>query len=116
MTTSELPALYSTNRHADFLRSVDLSKDVADEHWSGVLDSMEVEKGGAEICFNYTNPLVRRLTELDSRKTLRLAIEMLYAQALLLGHQSLRSTEMELLNRGLTGLIELAVTENEASP
>ncbi len=43
-------------------------------------------------------------------------VEMLYAQALLLGHQPLRSTEMELLNRGLTGLIELAVTENEASP
>ncbi len=72
-------------------------------------------EGGAEICFNYQNALVRRLTEIGDRNTVKLAVEMLYAQALLLSHQPLRSAELALLTRGLSGLIELAVTEKEAS-
>jgi ABC-type Co2+ transport system permease subunit len=44
---------------------------------------------------------------------LRRSVEMLYVQALLLGHQPLNAKEMNLLNEGLLALIELGLTNGD---
>ena len=41
------------------------------------------------------------------------AIEMLYVQALLLGHFPLRSEELKLMGDGLLGLIEMVIEGRE---
>ena len=101
------------------MRSVDQTKDMANDLWSGVLDSIsesQVSIANAQLCLNYHNPLVRRLAGLKDRELLRRALETLYVQALLLGHYPLKAAEMKLLSTGLLGLIELAVdTEQEDS-
>jgi molecular chaperone HtpG len=113
---AELPALYSTNSDAGFLRSVEQSKEVADALWSSVLGNLT---GGrerevyAQLCFNYNNPLVRRLAALTNRALLQRSVQMLYVQALLLGHHPLNAREMALLNDGLLGLIEWGVQAEE---
>jgi molecular chaperone HtpG len=40
---------------------------------------------------------------------LRLSVQVLYVQALLLGHRTLNAKEMRLLNEGLMGLLEWGV-------
>lgn len=108
----ELPTLYTTNEEANFLRSVDQSKDVADDMWGGVLDNISEEAGyGAysELCLNFDNPLVRRLADVQNRNVVRRAIELMYVQALLMGHFPLRAREMQVLNNGLLELIDWAV-------
>ena len=61
------------------------------------------------MCLNYRNRLIRRLAELKDTKLVRKAIEMLYVQALLLGHYPLRAEELKLMGDGLLGLIELVI-------
>jgi molecular chaperone HtpG len=106
----ELPALYSRSEGEGFRRSVEQTKEVASSGlWSGVLDglaSREASASGAKICFNYHNPLVRKLARAEDPTLLALSIKLLYVQALLLGHHPLVPREMALLNEGLLGIIE----------
>ncbi|HUG93874.1 MAG TPA: HSP90 family protein, partial [Planctomycetaceae bacterium] len=107
-----LPTLYTTNDAALFLRSIEQSKEAAGELWSGVLDSIAQAPAAdafARLCLNYRNPLIRRLARVEDRRLLRRAVEMLYVQALLLGHYPLKAKEMELLTSGLLGLIEHSI-------
>lgn len=53
--------------------------------------------------------LVMKLAGLKDRARLRLAVEMLYLQALMMGHHPLRAKELDALNRSMTGLIELGL-------
>ncbi len=113
---NELPALYSIGHDATFFRSVEQSKEVADPLWSGILDNLTSrhEKDVyAQLCFNFNNPLVQRLAKLKNRGLMQRSVQMLYVQALLLGHHPLSGREMKLLNEGLLGLIEWGVGGKE---
>jgi molecular chaperone HtpG len=111
----ELPTLYSTNPDADFLRSAEQSREIADALWSSMLDNLTRNAGDlyAQLCFNFHNPLVRKIVRLKDRTLLQRTIQMLYVQALLLGHHPLNAREMKLLNEGLIGLIEWGVDAQE---
>lgn len=105
----ELPALYAQNEDSAMLRSIEQSRDKADELFDSILDSFSqefTENSYSELCFNYTNPLIRQLVATSDRELLRRLIELLYVQTLLLGHHPLGSREMQVLNSGLIGLIE----------
>lgn len=113
---ADLPTLYTTNEAANFLRSIDQTKDVSDDLWSGVLDRIaEAPASGAaaQLCFNYSNPLIRQLAQVEDRTLTQRTVEMLYVQALLLGHIPLKSRETRLLSDGLLGLIQYVI---EAHP
>ena len=115
----ELPALFSTSKDGRFFRSLEQSKEVADPLWGGVLDQLgkrdKRPTAHSQLCFNFENPLVHRLTSLKNKPLLRRSVEMLYVQSLLLGHQPLNAKEMSLLNEGLLALIEIGVTAGESS-
>jgi molecular chaperone HtpG len=108
----ELPALYNASSEANFLRSVEQAREVSGALWSGVLGNLA---GGAHaealasLCFNYDNPLVYKLSRMRDETLLRLSIQMLYVQSLLLSHRPLNAKEMALLNGGLLGLLEWGV-------
>jgi molecular chaperone HtpG len=118
----ELPALYSTGSEGRFLRAREQSREIADPLWSGVLDNLgrrgNTSGPHAQLCFNFTNPLVRRLVGLRDRQMLQRSIQMLYVQALLLGHHPLTAREMKLLNEGLLDFIDwgVAVQERQEEP
>ena len=109
----ELPALYTTSGEGRFFRSLEQSKEVSTPLWSGVLDNIAKKDKGqasyADLCFNFDNPLVRRLSTVRDRSVLMRSIQMLYLQSLLLGHHPLSGKEMTLLNDGLLALIEWGV-------
>lgn len=105
----ELPALYNVSAEVQFKRSIETTKEVADSFWSSVLDDVEAGLGDdafAQLCFNYRNPVVYKITRMRDKTLLRLSIQMLYVQAILLSHRPLNSKEMALLNEGLLGFIE----------
>lgn len=108
----DIPALYSTDESGNFRRSLHQTQEIASPHFSSLLGSLDVSSGNepyAQLCFNYNNPLVVKLAYLKELPVLKLAIEILYVQALLLGHHPLTSQEMQLLNSGLLSAIELAI-------
>jgi len=105
----ELPALYNATSEAKFKRSIEMTRQVTDTFWSGVLDEMEAGLEGetfASLCFNYRNPVVHKLARLRDKKLLRLSIQMLYVQAILLSHRPLNSKEMSVLNEGLLSFVD----------
>lgn len=113
----DLPALFSAGAEARFLRSVEQSKETADDLFQGVLESLQAGRGKmpqTELVFNYHNSLVLRLTGVKSRAVLRRAVEVLYVQGLLLAHQPLTSRELAVLTNGLTGLLDALLGPDEA--
>lgn len=109
----ELPAMYTTDREGQFMRSLEQSKEIADSLWSSVLDNISKRErhnpAHSQLCFNFHNSLVKRLLGVRDRAAIVRAVQMLYVQALLLGHHPLSAKEMALLNDGLLGLIEAGI-------
>jgi molecular chaperone HtpG len=104
---AEVPTLYSSDAEGVFRRDAERAREESDDLYAGVLDGVMAAAGGepAQLCFNLHNPVVRRLAAVADREVLKLSVEMLYVQALLLGHHPLNAQEMALLNQGLLGLI-----------
>lgn len=105
----ELPALHVAGGDVAFKRSIESTKEVTDAFWTSLLDETEaslVENSLAQLCFNYRNPVVHKIILMKDRDLLRLSIQMLYVQAILLSHRPLNSKETSLLNEGLLRFIE----------
>ncbi|MGE0607440.1 MAG: HSP90 family protein, partial [Pirellulales bacterium] len=108
----QLPALYTVNDSALFMRSAEQSQELADDLWSGVLDDLMAQRAStaaAQLCLNYLCPLVRKLVKVRDRELASRAIEVLYVQALLMGHYPVRPKELAALNQGLWSLIEFGI-------
>ena len=111
-----LPVLYTANDDATFLRSIEQTREKTDELWSDMLSglsSVPATSSYSQLCFNFNNDLVRKLAGINDRELIRRSVEMLYAQALLLGHYPLKTAELRLMSDGLRGLIEYSVRASE---
>jgi molecular chaperone HtpG len=104
----DLPALYTASEEASFRRSIDKTREVTDSFWSSILDNLEEgmkDAADGRLCFNYRNPVINKVCRMQDEELLRFSIQVLYVQALLLGHRPLNSKEMKLFNEGLMGLV-----------
>jgi molecular chaperone HtpG len=106
-----LPALYLVDRDATFQRHLRDTRDIVDDEWAGVLAAFEKSAAQTrpQLVVNHRSALVRRIASLGDPKLIELAVEGLYAQALLLGHHPLRPADTALLNRSFLGLLDRAV-------
>lgn len=105
---ADLPALYTASEDADFRRTIEMTKEVTDKFWSSVLDRLDEDLTGdadGRLCFNYSNAVIHKISRMQDETLLRLSIQVLYAQSLMLGHRPLNAKEMRLLNDGLLGLV-----------
>ncbi|MFD2168799.1 HSP90 family protein [Tumebacillus lipolyticus] len=109
----ELPALYSTSEEATFMRSVERTQEQTNPLFASILESLSQAFGmqtpHGQLCFNYHNPVIAKLVRSDNTALQGKAVEMIYVQALLMGHHPLNQQEMRLLNNGLLHLIELGM-------
>jgi molecular chaperone HtpG len=106
-----LPALYLVNSSAAFAAELRATRDRVDDVWADVLDALAKtdEADRPQLVLNYRNPLVRRISELADEDLVRLSVEALYGQALLLGHHPIRPADAALLNSSFLGLLNKAV-------
>ena len=114
---SSLAAMFVANEDAAFLRSIEQTQEVANDLWSGLLDT--VAEGTrcaahAELCLNFRCELIRELSAVTNRELLRRAIEIIYVQSLLLGHYPLKEGELNLLNGGLLSLLHQGAASGDA--
>ena len=110
---ADLPALYTIGQAARFQRDVQRAKDVANDLWAGVLNGIGPGRSSAEqsrLCLNWKNPVIRKLFAIKDAGVLRRAVELLYVQSLLQGHYPLDANERRVLSDGLTGLIDMAIS------
>jgi molecular chaperone HtpG len=114
----EVPTLYGDVDDGAFRRDVERAREGTDELYASMLEGALTgapEEERPQLCFNLRNPVVRRLARVRDAARLKLSVEMLYVQALLLGHRPLNAREMTLLNQGLLGLIAARLDDDEGT-
>lgn len=106
-----LPALYLVTRSAAFHGELTATRERVDDLWAGVLDAIAASgpPDRPQLVLNHRNALVRRVTALGDQALIRLAVEALYGQALLLGYHPIRPADAALLNSSFLGLLSRAV-------
>lgn len=106
---AELPAIYLVDEQANFRRSVEQTKQVVDDLWASVLGNIDLpsaENDYSQLCFNYANPLIAKISRKKNENLQKLAVKILYTQALLLSHRPLDTGEMKMLNESLLELLD----------
>jgi molecular chaperone HtpG len=104
-------ALYLVDRELRHRAELRATRKVADDLWADVLGVFDSDIGPdrPQLVLNHRSPLLRRVAALPDPRLAVMAVEALYAQALLLGHHPLRPADTALLNRSFAGLLEWAV-------
>lgn len=113
----DIPVLYNLTTGGRFLRDLENTQDRSNPLFAELLG--ELKKGSsrnpvkAYLYFNYANPLIQKLAQQARSRVMPRVIEVLYVQALLLGHFPLSQVELHLLNTGLLHLIEYGIGLSE---
>jgi len=110
---ASLPALYLIDREARHAAELRATREMVDDLWADVLSAFEDQTAATrpQLVLNHRNPLTRRIMGLTDTRLVKLAVEALYGQALLLGHHPLRPADTALLNRSFLGLLDWATHE-----
>ncbi|BCJ57535.1 HSP90 family protein [Micromonospora endophytica] len=107
---ASLPALYLLDDETGLAVDLRAGQAQADELWSSILGSFTAGRDDRpQLVFNHRNPLVRQAIAAGDEELTRLAVEGLYVQALLLGHQPLRPADTAALNQSFLGLLARAM-------
>lgn len=104
-----IPAFFALGLDAEFHRQLDRTKSRASGLWNEVLDAMapRIEAvAPPRLCLNVQSPLVQRIASLEDAALQRIAVEMLYVQALLSGQYALTGGELSALFDGMGTLLE----------
>lgn len=108
-----MPALHLDDREAAHERERRAEITQADDLWASIIAGFTPETAArARLVLNHRNPLIRRLRGLSDPELVRLSVESLYVQALLLAHRPLRPADNALLNRSYLDLLDRAVGPN----
>lgn len=60
----------------------------------------------AVLYFNYHNPIVKKMVEIEEEADIKLFVEILYVQALQIGGFPLHNNELGMLNSNILSLME----------
>ncbi len=100
---ADVPVLYTTHRDVGFLRQAQMSAESSNILFAALIEELTApfkEERESQVCFNYDNRLIQRLLDCTNERIREQSIQMLYVQALLLGHHSLRAAERRLMMDG----------------
>ncbi len=105
----QLPVFYYVDSDAKLLRELNQAKEKSGSLFMGMLDSFASElqdKACAVLYFNYNNPIIKKLCEFEQTEQVKMVIEILYVQALMIGGFPLRNNELQVMNRKILELME----------
>lgn len=106
-----LPTLYYMSDSVNHERQIKGAIDVSSNLWGDILSNF-IEpydtNNYSVLCFNFDNPLIKKLISLQDQEVLATVIPILYLNSLLMGHHPLNIKEMNILNTNIIGLIDWA--------
>ncbi|MCI8483571.1 MAG: HSP90 family protein [Lachnospiraceae bacterium] len=108
------PTFYLIDENTVISRQIASSRSQADAMFFHMLDAFAEDfstSTAATLYFNYLNPIVKKLVEIESEDMLKVFLEILYVQALQIGGFSLHNNEMSMLNRNILLLMERGLTD-----
>lgn len=108
------PTFYLLDEQTILKRQIAASREQANSMFYNMLDAFATdipEDVAATLYFNYNNPVVKKLVELEEVDLLKVLVEILYVQALQIGGFTLHNNEMSLLNRNILTLMERGLSD-----
>ena len=110
---ADLPVLYTTNKDLNYWKIVSESMQAADGLLADLLGTLKeaefVEEPFSRLCFNYNNPIIRKVIESRDETLQRRAIELFYTQSLLMGGHVMSNQELRLMNESLFYFMNLGL-------
>ncbi len=110
---SELPALFTLSKESSELRSLEAAKEVSTDTLSSILGSLgsAMEQSAySTLYLNLDNPVVSKIFMPGNEAMMIVAVEMLYVNALMMGHYPMNRQELATLNQGILRFIELGLS------
>lgn len=110
---SELPALFTLSKESSELRSLEAAKEVSTDTLSSILGSLgsSMEQSAySTLYLNLDNPVVSKIFMPGNQAMMVVAVEMLYVNALMMGHYPMNRQELAVLNQGILRFIELGLS------
>lgn len=107
----KLPAIFYMSQDSMLERDLTNIKEESDDLWSGVTDSLFSFNTQylSKLFLNYNNPLVVKILTSKNKDLDKVFVQMVYVNALMMGHYPLKNTELELINSNLLVLLEKAL-------
>ncbi len=108
------PTFYLLDDNIVLKRQIAEARKCADSMFYNMLDAFTTEiptDVAATLYFNYNNPVVKKLVDLDEPDLLKILVEILYVQALQIGGFPLHNNELGLLNRNILTLMERGLSD-----
>lgn len=108
----QLPVFYYVDKGAKLLRELNQAREKSGDLFMGMLDSFATElqdTASAVLYFNCSNPIIKKLSETGDTEQVKIIIEILYVQALMIGGFPLQNNEMQVMNKKLLELMELVM-------
>ena len=114
---ADLPVLYIANKDLNYWKIVNDTIRTADAAFTDLLGALKagyVEEPLSRLCFNYNNPMIRKIVASRDERLRRRAIELFYTQSLLMGNHVMSNQELQLMNESLLYFVNLGLDRAEA--
>lgn len=104
---AHLPALFYMSQENIQQRDFESIKNESDDLWAGVTDAVFDFQPGfkSKLFLNYSNEIVQKLLSVHTTKALDPYIQMIYFNALLMGHYPVSHKELDRMNENILFLI-----------
>lgn len=104
---AHLPALFYMSQENIQQRDFESIKNEADDLWAGVTDAVFDFQPGfkSKLFLNYNNEIVQKLLSVNTSKALEPYVQMIYFNALLMGHYPVAPKELDRMNENILFLI-----------
>lgn len=105
----DIPMLYISSQQTQAERELGRTAEASNDLFSGILGSLKEEENVplAQLYLNFNNKVVQSVfCSGKSPETITSVVEVLYVQALLMGHYPLKKNEVTLMNQGLLHIIK----------
>jgi molecular chaperone HtpG len=105
----DIPMLYISSQQTQAERELERVAEASNDLFGGILGSLQEEEQAplAQLYLNFHNEVVQSVfCSGKSEATIASVVEVLYVQALLMGHYPLKQNEVKLMNQGLLSIIK----------
>ncbi|OMF14445.1 HSP90 family protein [Paenibacillus amylolyticus] len=112
---SDLPVLFTLSQESSTLRALEKASEESTELFSSILGSLSSgisSAGYSTLYLNVNNPIIQRVLTAPDDQMTPIAIEMLYVNALMMGHYAMNRQELEVLNQGIVRFIDWGLRAN----
>ncbi|MFC9707075.1 HSP90 family protein [Paenibacillus sp. NPDC056933] len=112
---ADLPVLFTLSQESSTLRALEKASEESTELFSSVLGSLSSgisSAGYSTLYLNINNPIIQRVLTAPDAQMTPIAMEMLYVNALMMGHYAMNRQELEVLNQGIVRFIDWGLRAN----